>query len=85
MSDPSFLLNEVRRWIVDRCEGCGKRFRWKDDRHSYQSTDKVWHDVCMSLRQVRSQLDDLTAYVRLEADDNARWRVEHRLKQLDGA
>ncbi|WP_280836153.1 hypothetical protein [Micromonospora sp. A200] len=75
----------VRRWIVDRCDGCGKRFRWREARHSYQSTDKVWHDVCMSLRHVRSQLDDITAYVRAEADSNARWRVEYRLKHLDEA
>lgn len=73
----------VRRWIVDRCDGCGKRFRWRDARYSYQGTDRVWHDVCMTLRHVRSQLDDITAYVRAEADDNARWRVEYRLKNLD--
>ena len=75
---------KVTRWLVDRCDGCGQRFHWRDARHSYQSTDKVWHDPCMSLRHVRSQLDDLTDYVRAEADDNARWRVEYRLKYLDG-
>jgi len=39
----------------------------------------------MSLRHVRSQLDDITAYVRAEADSDARWRVEYRLKNLDEA
>jgi hypothetical protein len=73
----------IRRWITDRCDGCGRRFLWMDARHSYQSTDKVWHDVCMSLRHVRGQLDDLTSYVRGTADSNARWRVEYRLKGLD--
>lgn len=73
----------VRRWIVDRCAGCGHRFRWREARYSYESTDKVWHRACMSLREVRSQLDDITAYVRAEADSNARWRVEYRLKHLD--
>lgn len=75
----------VRRWIVDRCAGCGKRFRWREARCSYQGTSKVWHDTCMSLLHVRGQLDDITAYVRAEADDNARWRVEYRLKHLDAA
>lgn len=75
----------IRRWRVDRCDDCKRPFRWKDARHSYQSTDRVWHDVCMSLRHVRSQLDDITAYVRAEADSDARWRVEYRLKNLDTA
>ena len=75
----------VRRWIVDRCDGCGQRFRWHEARFSYQGTDKVWHDVCMTLRHVRAELDDITAYVRAEADSNARWRVEYRLKSLDRA
>lgn len=73
----------VRRWITDRCAGCGRRFLWRDARHSYQSTDKVWHDPCMSLRHVRGQLDDITGYLRGTADANARWRVEYRLKGLD--
>jgi len=72
----------VKRWIVDRCDHCGQRFRWKDARYSYQSTDKVWHDVCMSLRHVRSQLDDLTGYVLGTADPNARWRANYRLGEL---
>jgi len=41
--------------------------------------------VCMSLRHVRSQLEDLTGYVHGTADDNARWRAEYRLKGLDAA
>ena len=75
----------IQRWITHRCADCGQRFRWKEGRFSYQGTDEVWHDVCMTLRGVRSQLDDITAYVRAEADSNARWRVEHRLKNLDQA
>lgn len=75
----------VKRWIVERCDGCGQRFRWKEARFSYQSTDKVWHDPCMSLRHVRGQLDDMTAYLQGEANDNARWRVEYRLENLDRA
>lgn len=73
----------VKRWIVDRCDGCGYRFRWKEARFSYQSTDKVWHDPCMSLRSVRSQLDDLTGYVLGTADDNARWRANYRLEGIE--
>jgi hypothetical protein len=74
---------KIRRWIKDRCAGCGRRFLWRDSRHSYQGTDQVWHDPCMSLRHVRSQLDDITGYVRGTADWNMRWRVEYRLKGLD--
>lgn len=74
----------VRRWLLDRCEGCGHRFRWKRDaRHSYMGTDKVWHDPCMSLRHVRSQLDDLTKYLQATADETTRWRVEYRLKGIE--
>jgi len=73
----------VRRWICDRCADCGRRFLWKDARHSYQSTDKVWHDQCMSLRHVRGQLDDLTAFVRCTADSNTRWRAEYRLDGIE--
>lgn len=75
----------VRRWIVDRCDHCGHRFRWREARHSYQSTDKVWHDPCMSLRHVRGQLDDLTGFVLGTANANARWRANYRLEQIEQA
>lgn len=75
----------VRRWIVDRCDGCGRRFLWRDSRTGYQGSDRVFHDPCMSLRHVRGQLDDVTKYLRGEADASARWRVEYRLKGLDDA
>lgn len=76
----------VKRWIVDRCDHCGRRFLWRDARHSYQSTDKkVWHEVCMSLRHVRGQLDDLTGFVLGTADDNARWRANHRIEGIEKA
>lgn len=74
----------IHRWVKDHCAECGRRFLWKDARHSYQGTDQVWHDQCMSLRHVRGQLDDVTGYLRGTADGNARWRVEYRLKHLDG-
>ncbi len=74
---------KVRRWIKDRCAECGRRFLWSDARHGYQSSDAVYHDQCMNLRHVRSQLDDITGYLRGTADSNARWRVEYRLKGLD--
>ncbi|HEX5994447.1 MAG TPA: hypothetical protein VFY84_04835 [Jiangellales bacterium] len=74
----------VKRWIVHRCDHCGQRFRWKEARYSYMSTDRVWHDPCMSLRHVRGQLDDLTGYVLGTADDNARWRANYRLERFEG-
>jgi hypothetical protein len=73
---------KVRRWIVDRCAHCGERFRWHDSRNSYQGSDQVWHQVCMSLRTTLGHLDDLTAHVRGIADDNTRWRAEYRIKNI---
>jgi hypothetical protein len=72
----------IHRWITHHCDHCGRRFLWKDARHSYQGTDKVWHEVCMSLRHVRGQLDDLTAHVRGTDDWNTNWRAKYRLEQL---
>lgn len=75
---------KVKRWIVDRCDGCGRRFGFREARYSYQSSERaVWHDPCMSLRSVRGQLDDLTAYVLATADSNARWRANRRLEHLE--
>jgi hypothetical protein len=74
---------KVRRWLFDRCDGCGRRFLWKDSRHGYMSGDATYHDVCMSLRSVKSVVEDYDAYMVGEADDNARWRVEYRIKHLD--
>lgn len=74
---------KVHRWIVDRCAECGRRLLWGDARCGYQSSDAVYHNQCMSLRHVRSQLDDITGYLRGTANSDARWRVEYRLKHLD--
>jgi hypothetical protein len=76
----------VKRWIVDRCEDCGQRFRYREARHSYQSSERaVWHGPCMSLRSVRADLGDLTGYVLATADSNARWRAQYRLEQIEKA
>jgi hypothetical protein len=72
----------VNRWLRQRCAGCGRRFFWHDARFGYMSSDDVYHDQCMSLRTVRSQLDDLTKYVRFEASSDEQFRVEYRLKGL---
>lgn len=78
----SWLGTRVRRWIIDRCGECGRRFLWKDARFGYMSGTEHYHGVCMDLRHVRGELDDLTGYVRNEADNNARWRVEYRLEKI---
>lgn len=76
--------DRYKAWRNDRCDECGKGFRWKDDcRIGTWGGDKVWHDKCHSLVHVRSQLDDLTAVARFDADDNTRRRVESRLRHLD--
>jgi len=73
----------VRTWLVDRCDHCGYRFHWREARFGYQSTDRLWHDPCMSLRHVRGQLDDLTRKVLGTADWDANWRAEHRLSGIE--
>jgi hypothetical protein len=76
---------KVRRWIRDRCADCGRRFLWRDSRTGYMGSDAVYHDVCMSLRSVRSQLDDLTAHVQGTDDWNTNWRAKYRLERLAAA
>lgn len=76
---------KIRRWIRDHCDECGRRFLWKDSRNGYMGSDAVYHDKCMSLRSVRSHLDDLTAYVRCKADSDQRWRAEYRLDGIEKA
>ncbi|HEX5771799.1 MAG TPA: hypothetical protein VFY11_12610 [Nocardioidaceae bacterium] len=74
---------KIRRWIKDRCAECGRGFLWKDSRHGYMGSDEVFHSPCMSLRSVRSDLNDITGYLRGTADWDMRWRVEYRLKWID--
>jgi len=78
-------VRRVVRWRKDRCGECGQPFRWKGDSRTgvgWESRE-VLHSPCASLRHVRSQLKDATAVLQFTADDNARWRVEYRLKQLE--
>lgn len=51
---------EVRRWLTERCEHCGHRFRWKRDaRHSFGNRDgKVYHGPCIALVQWRSKAEE---------------------------
>lgn len=74
---------KVKRWVVDHCAECGRRFLWRDSRNGYQGGDGTYHSQCMTLRHVRGERDDLTAYVRCTADETTRWRVDYRLKHLD--
>lgn len=73
----------AKSWLFDRCDHCGRRFAWGETRFGYMSSDAVYHEPCQNLRQVRSQLDDLSAYVQGDADDTQRWRVEHRLERKE--
>jgi hypothetical protein len=72
----------VKRWLLDRCGECDRRFLWRDARFGYMNGDATYHDKCMTLRNVRGQLDDITRYVQAEAGHTTRWRVEYRLKNL---
>ncbi len=46
----------VQQWLFARCDECGFRFLWKQSRHGYMNSDKVYHDKCMTVRALRSQL-----------------------------
>ena len=73
-------FERVRRWF-ERCAGCGERMH-SNSRFGYMSSDKVYHDWCMTLLTVRSQMDDLTRTVLGDADDTTAWRANYRLKGL---
>jgi hypothetical protein len=73
---------KIRRWIRDHCAECGRRFLWKDSRHGYMGSDETYHDQCMTVRSLRSQLDDLTQHVRGTADWNTNWRAKYRLELM---
>lgn len=72
-----------RRWREDHCDECGRRFFWRDARFGYMSSDDVYHEACMALRDERARRQDYERYLRAEADDTARWRVERHLAELD--
>lgn len=79
------FYRRVKRWRNDRCEECGKPFRWKgDSRSGYMSSDKVWHDKCLSLVHVRSQLEDAAKVLTGTADFNERFRVDYWLRRREG-
>ncbi len=68
----------VRAWLLDRCEDCGHRFRWRESRiGTGWDAPGVLHDHCHDRRTLKSQKADLVAYVRGEATDTQRWRVEY--------
>lgn len=76
----------LKRWIVDRCDECGRRFLWRDARiGNGMNSPGVLHMQCSSLVHVRRQLDDLTRYVQATADETTRWRAEYRLNHIDKA
>lgn len=68
----------VRRWLTDRCEDCGRRFRWKEARFGTGwDAPGVLHDRCHQIRTREGQIIDLVRYVRGIADETNQWRVRH--------
>lgn len=71
-------LIRVRRWLFDRCEDCGRRFRWKEARFGTGwDAPGVLHDRCHQLRTREGQIIDLVRVVRGIADETTAWRVRH--------
>src|SRR5687767_2960074 len=46
-----------QRWKL-RCDHCKRRFLPTDIPHGYSSTDRVWHDVCMSYGHWRRKAEE---------------------------
>ncbi len=46
----------LRRWLFQPCARCGRRFRYRDARMGHMSSDKTWHNECMSLGHNESTL-----------------------------
>lgn len=72
-------IQRVRHYF-DRCEGCKQRMRRSTRIGTGWDSKGVMHDWCYSLRHVRGQLDDFQKYVRGDADQTQRWRVEYWLQ-----
>lgn len=78
------IWRQFKAWRHDRCDECGKGFRWKGDaRIGTWGGDKVWHSACHNVVHLRRIRDDLVEVVRFTADDAAKRRVEHHLAYLD--
>lgn len=68
----------VRSWLFDRCDECGHRFFWKQSRHSYMSSDNVWHEHCMGYRTWRGKARERLEVLDLVADV---WEVDGKTVQ----
>lgn len=69
---------QVRSWLFTRCEDCKRRFKWGEAKFGVSwSSPGCLHEHCQRLRTVAGQKADLVAYVRGEANDTQRWRVEY--------
>lgn len=68
----------IKRWLFDRCEDCGKRFRWGEARFGTGwDSPGLLHDACHRVRHLRGQVADLAKYVRGEANQTEQWRVRY--------
>lgn len=70
----------VRFWLFKRCEDCGHRFFWKQERYGTGwDAPGVLHRACADVRQMRHQLEDAAKALTFTANDTERWRVERWL------
>ena len=72
-------IQRVRHYF-QRCAGCGQRMRRCTRFGTSWGGSEVEHLWCSNLRHARAQLDDFQKYVRGDADNNQRWRVEYWLQ-----
>lgn len=72
-------IQRIRHYFV-RCAGCGQRMRRSARFGTSWGGNEVEHQWCSSLRHLRFQLEDFQKYLRGDADQNQRWRVEYWLK-----
>ena len=76
----------VKRWLFDRCDLCGKRFLWKQARHSYMNSDKVWHQFCQAYQVCKAERDEAWQFIADPGSlsDTARWRVGYAVDRFLG-
>lgn len=75
----------IKYWLTERCVLCGQRFLWNDRaRVSTVHRERVVsHSHCLTLRDIRIELEEITDYVLCVADGPMRQRVERRLRRLE--
>lgn len=76
---PSY--RRIKRWMFDKCAGCGFKFQWKQPRFSMNwDGHETFHESCSNVIRLNHLISDLDSYILRTADSTVKWRVEYRMK-----